>query len=289
MKRSIQGIWKQSDMRSRSTIPLKGKRFDIVRYHRVRLLQKTPRGLIHDRAQRLEELQSGNSSELIQYRSAKGRQELEGAFELLQQRYCEAGLASSERGRLRVLPFHLWRQTQVFVAVQDERVIGCVTLVSDTGSNSLPIDVAYPSALRQLRRQGERIGEISCLAIAASGSTSSTKLFVELTRRMTFYARELGLTQLAAVVHPRHAAFYRHAMGFKVIGPSASQSHVEGHAGLPILGLVNDPSVFQERWRASYFDSVVPRSEIRRRPMSDIDREYFRASIRSAPQILRAA
>jgi hypothetical protein len=285
-------LGKQNNMRSRNlTLHLgEGRRYGVLKYQRIRLLTNADSHLICEPTQPMSsEAWSSNNHESIQFRTANGRSDLQGAFKLLQKCYCDAGLAVPDHGPLRVLPFHLWQQTQVFVAVRKEKIIGCVTLIADTSWNALPIDSTYPKALSQFRRQGERIGEIACLAIAPSGSRTSTKIFVELTRRLTVFARDIGLTQLAAVVHPRHATFYRHAMGFEIIGPLARQSHVEGRPGLPIRGLINDPTLVRDRWRDAYFDESIPRTEIKPRPISEVDQDYLRQYIQSEPKILKAA
>ena len=146
-----------------------------------------------------------------------------------------------------------------------------------------------PCASCREKRQGESTGEIACLAIEPGCSESSSRLFGELTRRVMFFARAAGLTRLAAVVHPRHAKFYRQAMGFEIIGGIARQEHVEGHPGVPILGTVNDPTPYREKWRQFYFDGSFPADEIASRPMSQIDREYFRRYAANFMQHLKVA
>ena len=187
---------------------------ETIRFHRFRIEKldsrwKTAlRGGIALRGCVQQSTHSASSVSELEYRTADGRQDLEGAFRLLQQRYCAAGLSSAFDQRMRILPFHFWPQTQVFVATQGSSVLGCITLITDSGAHPLPIESMYPESLSQLRRQGERTGEITCLAMEPNGAASSSKLFGELTRRMMFFARAAGLTRLAAVVHPRHAKFY---------------------------------------------------------------------------------
>ena len=264
-----------------------------IKFHRFRIQKRATRWTIdlrntHRIGAGTE--QSGASNELsgLQFQTACGRQDLESAFRLLHRRYCAVGLSSAYDRRLRILPFHFWKQTQVFVAKRAEEIVGCITLITDNGENDLPIESVYPESIASLKRQGERIGEISCLAMEPGCSESSTRLFGELTRRTMFFARSAGLTRLAAVVHPRHAKFYRHAMGFEVIGGLARLAHVEGQPGLPILGTVNDPTPYRARWRQFYFDGAFPEEEIHPRPMSQIDREYFRRQAAAMPPMASA-
>ena len=264
-----------------------------IKFHRFRIQKCDTRWTIDLRgAHRLNQSteSSDGSSEpgRLQFQTAFGRQELESAFRLLHRRYCAVGLSSAYDRRLRILPFHFWKQTQVFVAKRGTEILGCITLITDRGENDLPIESVYPESLAPLKRQGERIGEISCLAMEPDCSESSTKLFGELTRRTMFFARAAGLTRLAAVVHPRHAKFYRNAMGFEVIGGLARLAHVEGQPGVPILGTVNDPAPYRARWRQFYFDGCFPEQEILPRPMSQIDREYFQRQAAAMPSLTAA-
>ena len=250
---------------------------ETIRFHRLRIKKRDERWSIAlRRSTTTTDATTQRSTEQLCYRTAFGRQDLESAFQLLHRRYCAAGLSQAYDRRLRILPFHFWRQTQVFVAKQGSDVLGCITLVTDSGDHSLPIESYYPESIRALHRQGERTGEITCLAMEPNRTESSSRLFGELTRRTMFFARARGLTRLTAVVHPRHAKFYCHAMGFEVIGEPSRQEHVEGLPGVPILGSVNDPTPYRERWRQFYFEGTFPSDEIAQRPMSQIDQEYFR-------------
>tara|TARA_R110002049_G_scaffold285698_3_gene466868 strand:- start:11568 stop:12413 length:846 start_codon:yes stop_codon:yes gene_type:complete len=255
-------------------------RQETIKFHRFRIEKLDAQWNIAFRGNRRRTCQSRiegktTPSQAIEYRTALGREDLEAAFRLLHRRYCAVGLSSAYDRRMRILPFHFWDQTQVFVARRGAQVLGCITLITDCGPQKLPIESMYPDSFAPLHRSGERIGEITSLAIEPGCSESSSRLFGELTRRTMFFARAAGLTRLAAVVHPRHAKFYRHAMGFDIIGGLARVDHVEGQPGVPILGTVNDPTPYREKWRQFYFDGSFPIDEIRARPMHEIDRHYF--------------
>lgn len=249
---------------------------ETIRFHRFRIEKRDEHWKFALRGGRDKSRFAPASEPVLEFGTAFGRQDLEGAFRLLHRRYCAVGLSSAYDRRMRILPFHFWPQTQVFVAKLSGRVVGCVTLITNQGENSLPIEAVYPESFEPLSQKGESTGEIACLALEPGCSESPSRLFGELTRRVMFFARAAGLTRLAAVVHPRHAKFYRQAMGFEIIGGIARQEHVEGHPGVPILGMVNDPTPYREKWRQFYFDGTFPREQISVRPMSQIDREYFR-------------
>ena len=208
----------------------------------------------------------------IEYRLACSRSDFLGAFELLQTRYLEAGLADCTAGacRIRMMPYHRWEQSQVFVAVLGERVIGTITLVSE-GAFNLPI-VDYYSHEINASRAGGSVSEIASLAVDPS-HTKPTEVFGQLTRLLMFFARNQGAQSLAAIVHPRHAKFYQHAMGFQVIGDEVRCRQVGGKPGVAVLGSVNDRSQYRERWQGHYFEGGYSNECIQPRPISE--KEYF--------------
>jgi hypothetical protein len=218
----------------------------------------------------------GRARKSVRFRLAQSRSDLEGAFRILQKRYAESGLTPNVGAKLRVMPYHLWSDTQVFVALHQDRVIGSVTLVRDGIEHGLPMESTYPEAIQKLRSKGVRIGEICCLCVGSDNPNSSTELFAGLTRIMTFHARFMQLDSLLAVVHPRHGKFYRHAMGFKEIGGLSSYRQVGGQPGIPVLGELQAESGCRDRWKRVYFAGNFSAGELEPRPMSMIDREYFR-------------
>ncbi len=215
------------------------------------------------------------SIDRIDYRTARSRADLAGAFRLLQQRYAAVGLSCQDAPDMRVLPYHLWDQTQVFVALKRGEVIGSVSLVRD-GKHGIPMESTYASAVAALRGQGLRVGEVGSLTVESSGAESSGELFRGLTRLMLFQARYLGLDNVLAVVHPRHAKFYQLAMGFERIGGVSQYDQVGGQPGIAILGSVNDRLSYGPRWRSNYFDGTYTDAELKPRPMSAADRDFFR-------------
>jgi hypothetical protein len=216
------------------------------------------------------------------YRAAKSRSDYEGAFRILQQRYAESGLTRNFGAKMRVMPYHLWADTQVFVALYQDRIIGSVSLVRDGVSHGLPMESTYRESVDGLRSAGVRLGEVCCLCVGSEKTHSSGELFAGLTRIMMFHARYTGLDCLVAVVHPRHGKFYRLAMGFAEIGGLSAYRQVAGQPGVPILGAVKDDSSYRDRWKRNYFVGNVTDEELRPHPMTMIDREYFRRFIGGA-------
>jgi hypothetical protein len=136
------------------------------------------------------------------------------------------------------------------------------------------MDSFYPEAIGRLRKKSKQIGEITSLAVDQSES-SPGEIFVELTRLLTFFARSEGLEFLSAVVHPRHAKFYQHAMGCEVIGTEKSIAAVGGSPGIALFGNINEPDRYRSRWRDLYFIGDFATADLKSCPMSNEDCEYF--------------
>ncbi|TWT56268.1 N-acyl amino acid synthase FeeM domain-containing protein [Allorhodopirellula solitaria] len=206
----------------------------------------------------------------ICYRAVQSRSDLLGAFGLLQERYESAGLAEPasncvDERRIRMMPFHGWRQSQVFIAALGDRIVGTVTLICD-GRYNLPIAQHYRDEIKAARKMG-RVGEITSLAVDPV-HPKPAEIFGQLTRLLTFFARVQRMDFLAATVHPRHAKFYCNAMGFQLIGEEVQCHHVAGNPGVAVLGSVNDESKYRKRWRDYYFSGSFGETDLQARPMA---------------------
>ena len=212
-------------------------------------------------------------SNLLKVRTARTREDYVSAFRILQQRYEAIGLSRKTSTSMRIMPFHLSSAAQVFVAQAGRNVVGTVTLIQDN-FDGLPIASNYPNAIEELREQSLRIGEISSLAVDPNYSAKG-EVFAQLTRLLTFFAREQGLEYLTAIVHPRHSKFYQHAMGFQTIGPEKSYAAVQNKPGIAVLGNVNDQLQYRPRYQDYYFEGKFHPRELKPRPMLEQDCQYF--------------
>ena len=208
-------------------------------------------------------------------RTARTREDLIGAFQLLKRRYSETGLCRENSASLRVLPYHLWHETQVFVTVQGGRVIGTLSLIRDSDRQQIPMESNYADIISNLRSRGSRLAEVSSLCVDPTPSVSRGDLFGQLTRLMIFHARFVGVEHLVAVVHPRHAKFYRRAMGFEEIGGLSKYQQAGGQPGIAILGKVNDRASYGLRWQRYYFDGAFSEAELRSQKIAPADRVFF--------------
>ena len=207
------------------------------------------------------------------FSTARNRTDLLAAFTLLQQRYRQAGLATDDQDSLRIMPYHFCSATQVFIARTLKEVTGTVTLVGES-EQPLPMFQAYPELAWKLKRRCGRIGEVTSLAISSHWS-SKGETFLGLTRLLTFFARHHRLDQLVAIVHPRHANFYRLAMGFEIISAPKSCDSVGGNPGVAIVGSVNESHRYRQPWRNVFFEGEFNQFCLAAQPMSDAHAKYF--------------
>lgn len=215
-----------------------------------------------------------DSVDCVHVQIARDRVDFVGAFQLLQRRYALAGLSDSKTA-LRVLPYHLWGQTQVIVAKYRGNVIGSVSITRDGNGGGIPMESNYRDPIERLRERGTSFGEVCSLTVESPEGQSTGEIFGQITRLMMFHARYVGLDQLVAMVHPRHAKFYQRAMGFQTIGGLTQCPQVAGMPGVPILGHVNDRSHYRARWQRFYFDGHYADAALSPHQLSPNDVGFF--------------
>ena len=209
----------------------------------------------------------------VYVQTARTLKDLESAFRLLQQRYSGIGLSQLAGPLLRIMPYHLRSSSQVFIAKVAGQVVGTVTLVCNS-KQGLPMSESFPDAIGNLVQTTNRIGEITSLAVDPEYE-SRGEVFAQLTRLLTFFARNENLEYLTAVAHPRHAKFYQRAMGAELVSDEKSYAAVEGKPGVAIVWSVSDDSRFRKKWRSHYFDGDFSPLELTPRPITIHQAKYF--------------
>ncbi|MDG2222008.1 MAG: hypothetical protein P8L85_11540 [Rubripirellula sp.] len=210
----------------------------------------------------------------IEFRLAQTRLELYSAFRLLQQRYAAAGL-STENQPIRVEPFHFWRQSQVFVAIRNGQVVGCLTLVRP-GPFGMPSEHSHPEMLGAVP-VGSAVGEVTSFAIAKNCGLHSLDIFLGLTQLVQRFGIHNDVEYIFAVVHPRHARFYERAIGFKVIGEELPCERVEGSPGLALMVKLDANEACRSQWQESYDPENIRNddSDLRPRSMTESQKRFF--------------
>jgi hypothetical protein len=154
----------------------------------------------------------------VEVKIACQRQEWEEAFQLVGTNYQARGYEPLSSIGLRFTRYHALPDTVVFIAKDDAHVVATLTLVLDNTLLGLPMESTYDMEIRELRRQGGRLVEVTSLADRALSLRDAYPVLLQLMRFMTQYCVSRGATNLVIAVNPRHRTFYRQAMGFVPLG-----------------------------------------------------------------------
>lgn len=216
----------------------------------------------------------------LRFETAKCRLQFSGGFRLLFDRYCQSGLCLPNRWRIRVLPLHLRPDTQVFIARFGGEIIGTISLVMEDHGD-LPLQAMFEREVEKERRRYHVVAELASLAISPRFSKSRA-VFAELTSIAVQFARRQGVDMLLATVHPRHAAVYERAMGFRRVGTVQPHEGVLGRPAALIATPTNQPEAIGQGWREWYFGDRFSDDELIASPMSRQDRVFFRPFVDSS-------
>lgn len=210
----------------------------------------------------------------VLFKIASSMAERRAAFRLVYRSYLRARLIDSNPHRMRVTPFHLLPTTAVFVAKLRNRVISTVSLVADA-EMGLPMETTYPDVVAELREQGLRLGEVTCLADRRHDFRGFLRHFCQLTRLLAQYARRQGLDRLVVMTHPKHARFYRRTMGFAKIGGLAQCPQVRDNPAvalsLDFAGIDRERPVLYE----AIFGHTLPAQQLEPQPIPPVERDYL--------------
>jgi len=141
---------------------------------------------------------------------------LHAAYRMVHDVFVEQSYIVPQPGGLRVRVFEALPEMATFVALQDDQVIGVMSLVPDTPDLGLPSDKAFRPELNSLRRQNRWVGEVTNLAVAP-GSRNTT-VFLELSRCIYAHAANIGLDDLFISISPGHSAFFEDILRFEPYG-----------------------------------------------------------------------
>lgn len=169
------------------------------------------------------------------FRTAKNWSDRHAAFELIYQSYLLRGQAAPNRIGMRVTPYQIHSNSQIFVGTHAGRVAATVTLVRD-GALGLPMEQMFGQEVEQLRRADGEVAEASCLVVGDSYSSQTLQTFSGVTRIMVQFARFHGIRNLLIAVHPRHLEFYRRYFGFRSLSKRVAECpHVLGQPAVGML------------------------------------------------------
>ena len=163
---------------------------------------------------------------------ARSMEELRQAYRLVYHSYLDRGyIEANEMGER--FGFHnLLPETTTFVGMLKTTVIATVTLVVDT-SMGLPMEEIYHDELEPLRREGQRLGEVTMLADRRQQFRRTLPMVLALFRVLMDHAIEVAkIDQLCITLNPRHADFYRELLHFHPLGGEKSYPSVRDNPAL---------------------------------------------------------
>jgi hypothetical protein len=120
-------------------------------------------------------------------------------FSLVYNEYLEEGyIKDSDRSGLHFNIYHILPETVVFVFKSYLKVISTLTLIFDSETFGLPMDVLYRKELDALRRRKRTLVELSSLATAKDARWHN--VFMYLNRAMVWYAMYRNASDLCIMV-----------------------------------------------------------------------------------------
>ena len=149
---------------------------------------------------------------------AQHRESLRGAFRLVYEMYLRDGLVRPNRLGLRILPYQLLKTSWVIVVTRGRHIVGTLSVIED-GELGLPVEPLYATEVTRLCRPGRRIAELTCFATTRAAGTQSRTVLRQLLGSAIQLAVWRKIDYFIICVHPRHARFYMHRLGFINLGP----------------------------------------------------------------------
>lgn len=185
----------------------------------------------------------------LELRIAKTKEELEAAFRLLHDNYVRSGFMNPHESGMRLTPYHLLPSTTTLIACLGDEVVGTVSLVR-SGSFGTPLEAVYD--ISSFHKRGERIAEVSSLAISSSYSGHHGKILFPLLNYLYSYCKNcFGVDYLAIAVNPAWWDFYRHILLFEEL-QNAKVTNYSFVNGAPAVGGILNLRTAPERYRAVY-------------------------------------
>src|SRR5262245_37530679 len=169
----------------------------------------------------------------VQIASTPG--EWEQAFQLVADKYQARGYAAPGAEDFRFTSYHALPETRTFVARHGREVVATLSLVFDNHLLGLPLESIYAAEVRELRRAGRRLVEVTSLADTDLGRHEFLPVFVALMRLLTQYALGQGADTLVITINPHHRYFYCKGMGFVPIGARRAYPVVQNHPAEALL------------------------------------------------------
>jgi hypothetical protein len=189
------------------------------------------------------------------------------AFRLVYDVYIRCRLTHPNPYAMRVTPYHLSPDTDVFVASRSQCVACTMSLVRD-GAMGLPMEDAYACEVRRRRAGGRTLAEVSCLAGETDALSGMRRLAIRLMGFMAQYAWRSGVDELLIAVHPDHAGFYERLIAFRPIGGERSYTPVCNKPAVAMALDLRRAALDYPKLYRRFFKKLYPERMFEHRPLS---------------------
>ena len=170
---------------------------------------------------------------------ATAREDVLDALRLVHEEYVRSGLTLRNRTGIRVTQYHLLTTTEILVGNVGGEIACTMSLVRDSRFG-LPMEAIYAPEVRERRRMGKHLAEVSCLADRRDDAERTLTLMFRMISLAAQVSRARGVDEVLIAVHPRHSKFYERFFGFQGIGDLKYYSSVCGNPAVAMaLDLIN--------------------------------------------------
>lgn len=181
----------------------------------------------HHQSELIEKQKPGEFSIKI----ANTLEERDAAFQLAYQVYLEKGYINTNCHEKLIRQYDQDSQTVILI-VQDKakNVVGSATVVFDDSSN-LPADKIYSDELKIIRKNNQKVAELSRLVISNT-FRNSKEILVLLFNYVAIYITRVNICDgLVVEVNPRHKNFYKALLSFDEFGQEKPCPQVKNAVG----------------------------------------------------------
>ena len=218
-----------------------------------RVLFLFPRASRHRLLRRLIRL-NWEIPENLQIKVAETKEELDQAFSILHDAYVKEGYALPDPSGRRNTPYHTSPHTKVVVAKWNGEVVGTVSIIQQN-SLGLPLESAFD--LSHLRKNGEKICEISSLAINSTFQEGKRRILFSLLKFIWVYNKNyLGNDKWVIAVDPNLADFYEAVLLFRRV-PGQGVKNYEFANGVSAVTLYLNVGSSVEKYSQVYHNAPL--------------------------------
>ncbi len=216
---------------------------------------------------------------------AKTQEDLDQAFHILHEAYVKEGFSKPHASRRRITDYHALPSTTTLVAKHQGQVIATISIIRD-GPFGLPTDQVMD--LTRFREKGERLGEVSSLAIRPDFRGRSGEVMFYLFKYMVHYSLDyFGLDRFVIVVNPDRITLYESVLCFEPLHRSALKHYAFANDA-PAVCATLELRRAADIWHAAYAGQPAHKSiyhlffggfsEAERRQMCFPDRPFYTVS-----------